>query len=290
MDNCRLCPRHCAVDRKTQAGFCGAFSLPRIGRAALHFYEEPCISGTSGSGAVFFSGCNLKCIFCQNHVLQDGTRGKTTDASELADIFLSLQEQGANNINLVTPTPHLDTIIPALEKARASGLRIPIVYNTNSYMETSSVKLLNGLVDIWLADLKYKDARLSGKLSSASAYYETAMPAIEQMYRQSGELIIDSETNFAVSGVLIRHLVLPGCLFDTRDILSAIKEKFGAGAYLSLMSQYTPTPGLPKPFDRRLTVREYDSAVEFAIGLGLEHVFIQDMSSATFAYTPDFNL
>lgn len=290
MGSCRLCPRHCQTDRTEHTGFCGASSLPRIGRAALHFYEEPCISGKSGSGAVFFSGCNLKCIFCQNKVLQDGSRGKIFDTDELADTFLSLQEQGANNINLVTPTPHLDTIIPAIETARKRGLVIPIVYNTNSYMETESVRRLDGLVDIWLADLKYKDTRLSSRLSAASDYYEVAMPAIEQMYRQSGELLLDPVSSMAVSGVLIRHLVMPGCLFDTRNILSAVKEKYGAGAYLSLMSQYTPTPGLPKPFDRRLTAREYDSAVSFAIEAGLEHVFIQDMSSATFAYTPEFNL
>ena len=290
MDNCRICPRHCHVDRSVQSGFCGASVLPRLGRAALHFYEEPCISGKTGSGAVFFSGCNLKCIFCQNHVLQDGTRGKEFTVQELAGVFLDLQDQGANNINLVTPTPHLDAIIPALEEAKTHGLHIPIVYNTNSYMETESVHRLKGLVDIWLADLKYKDARLAGKLSSASDYYTVAVPAIEEMYAQSGALCIDPETSLAVSGVLIRHLVLPGCLFDTRDILNVIKEKFGADAYLSLMSQYTPTPDLPKPFDRRLTAREYDSAVEHAVGLGLEHVFIQDMSSATFAYTPEFNL
>lgn len=290
MDSCRLCPRHCTADRKERAGFCGAYSLPRIGRAALHFYEEPCISGTSGSGAVFFSGCNLKCIFCQNHVLQDGQKGKVFTAGELADTFLSLQEQGANNINLVTPTPHIDTIIPAIETAKKNGLRIPVVYNTNSYMETESVVRLDGLVDIWLADLKYKDTRLSGKLSSAPRYYEVAMPAIEQMYRQSGQLKKDPDSGLAVSGVLIRHLVLPGCLFDTRNILTDIKEKFGTETYVSLMSQYTPTEGLPKPFDRRLTEREYGTAVEYAIGLGLENVFIQDMSSATFAYTPDFNL
>ena len=290
MDSCRLCPRHCTGDRISHPGFCGAYTLPRIGRAALHFFEEPCISGTKGSGAVFFSGCNLKCIFCQNKVLQDGTRGKVFSVQALTDTFLSLQEQGAHNINLVTPTPHIDAIIPALEQAKLQGLTIPIVYNTNSFMETDSVKRLDGLVDIWLADLKYKDARLSGKLSSAASYFEIALAAIEQMYVQSGELKINPDTSLAVSGVLIRHLVLPGCLFDTRDILSTIKEKFGVGTYLSLMSQYTPTPGLPKPFDRRLTVREYESAVEYAVFLGLDHVFIQELSSATFAYTPEFNL
>lgn len=290
MDSCRLCPRHCRIDRTEQRGFCGADTLPRIGRAALHFYEEPCISGIGGSGAVFFSGCNLKCIFCQNKVLQDGTRGKLFTAEELAEIFLSLQSQGAHNINLVTPTPHIDTIVPALLKARAEGLTVPVVYNTNSFMDVDSVKKLEGLVDIWLADLKYKDRRLAGKLSLASDYFPVAISAIDMMYRQSGGLKIDPRSSLAVSGVLIRHLVLPGCLFDTRDILTFIKEKYGADTYLSLMSQYTPAPGLPKPFDRRLTSREYESAMEYAIMLGLEHVFIQDMSSATFAYTPDFNL
>lgn len=290
MGSCDLCPRHCQVDRELKPGFCGAGSVPRIGRVALHFYEEPCISGSRGSGAVFFSGCNLRCIFCQNKVLQSGERGKSFTVSELADAFLCLQAQGAHNINLVTPTPHIEAIAQALKLAKANGLFIPVVYNTNSFMNTESVRRLDGLVDIWLADLKYKDPRLSAKLSSASSYYEVAMRAIEQMYRQNGELSVDPDTSLAVSGVLIRHLVLPGCLFDTRDILCAVKEKYGADAYVSLMSQYTPTPGLSKPFDRRLTAREYGSAVDFAISLGLEHVYVQDMSSATFAYTPEFNL
>ena len=290
MDNCTLCPRHCAVDRAVRPGYCGAEVLPRLGRAALHFYEEPCISGTNGSGAVFFSGCNLKCIFCQNRVLQDGTRGRLFSPEELADTFLSLQSQGAHNINLVTPTPHLNTIIPALTLAKDRGLTVPVVYNTNSYMEPESVARLEGLVDIWLADLKYKDPRLSARLSSAPNYHAVAEKAIDRMYRQSGPLLIDADTSLAVSGVLIRHLVLPGCIFDTRGVLALRKDKYGADAYVSLMSQYTPTPGLPKPFDRRLTKREYGSAVDFALSLGLEHVFIQELSSATFAYTPEFNL
>ena len=290
MTACRLCPRHCSVDRKEVPGFCGAGPVPKLGRAALHFYEEPCISGTQGSGAVFFSGCNLKCIFCQNAVLRDGQKGRLFAAEELSDVFLQLQAEGAHNINLVTPTPHLDTIIPALRRARAEGLTVPVVYNTNSYMETDTVKELAEYVDIWLADLKYKDPRLAGMLSAAPDYYAAAFPAIHEMVRSRGWLTLDAAANLATGGVLIRHLVLPGCLFDTRDILSALKDTYGREVCLSLMSQYTPTPGLPKPFDRRLTGREYDSAVEYAAGLGLEHVFIQDMASATFQYTPEFNL
>lgn len=290
MINCSLCPRNCKTDRVSQPGFCEAYSIPKIGRAALHYYEEPCISGSSGSGAVFFSGCNLRCIFCQNRVLQDGKHGKDITVDELAYTFLSLQEQGANNINLVTPTPHIDSIICALKIAKKNGLKIPVVYNTNSYIKKESIDRLEGLIDIWLADLKYKDSRLSAMLSSAENYFEIAMPAIEHMYHLSGKLIIDPETSLAVSGVLVRHLVLPGCLFDTRSVLDSIKQKLGSDAYVSLMSQYTPSPGLPKPFDRRLTEREYESVTKYAIDLGLENVFIQDISSATFEYTPDFNL
>lgn len=289
MELCVLCPRQCRIDRTSHKGYCGAEALPKIGRAALHYYEEPCLSGNNGSGAVFFSGCNLKCIFCQNHVLQSGKVGKTVTIDNLTDVFLNLQQQGAHNINLVTPTPHLDTIIPALRNAKMSGLSIPVVYNTNSYMEIDSVISLDGLVDIWLADLKYKDSRLSKQLSFAEDYFEKSIPAIRQMYRQSGKLKMDP-SGIARSGVLIRHLVMPGCVFDTRSVLEFIKNEFGSDAYISLMSQYTPLEGLPAPFNRRITEREYNSAVDYALNLGLSNVFTQELSSATFAYTPDFNL
>lgn len=286
---CDLCPRHCEADRINKLGYCGAGVYSKIGRAALHFFEEPCISGENGSGAVFFSGCNLKCIFCQNHVLQSGEKGLTVTAENLADIFLELQAQKAHNINLVTPTPHINSIILALENAKKRGLTIPVVYNTNSYMEVESIRKLRGLVDIWLPDLKYKDSRLSAKLSFAPDYFSKAIRALSEMYSQSGQLVFDSK-GMAIKGVLIRHLIMPGCVYDSRNILDEIKENFGTTTCISLMSQYTPTESLPSPFNRKITPREYSTAVEYAESIGFSNIYTQKLSSATFEYTPDFNL
>lgn len=286
---CNICPRNCKIDRTAATGFCGCSSVVRVARAALHFDEEPCISGTSGSGTIFFAGCNLKCIFCQNMVLQNGTLGEIFSVRRLAETMLKLQALGAHNINLVTPTPHRDALTEALRIAKSDGLHIPVVYNTNAYETAETIRAYEGLVDIYLPDLKYVDSQLSLKFSRASDYYVTAIEAISEMYRQVGPMTTD-ENGIAVKGVRIRHLVLPGCVFDTRRVLDAIMDRFGVDCPISLMSQYTPIPECRlKPLDRPLTQREYESALDYCISLGFSNVFTQDLSSVGRSFTPPFS-
>lgn len=286
---CTICPRNCNIDRTAASGFCGCSSVPRIARAALHFDEEPCISGTRGSGTIFFSGCNLKCIFCQNMVLQAGTLGEPFSVARLADVMQKLQALGAHNINLVTPTPHRDALLCALRDAKNNGLVIPVVYNTNAYETVETIDAFWGLVDVYLPDLKYHDSRLAARFSHAADYFDTAIEAIAAMVRQVGFLRTD-EQGLAVRGVRIRHLVLPGCVFDTRAVLEAIKDRFGADCPLSLMAQYTPIPQCTqKPLDRKLTSREYDAAVDACLSLGFTDVLIQGLDSVGASFTPPFS-
>ena len=285
---CSACPRHCGVDRTQNTGVCGVGESFFAARAAKHFWEEPCISGTNGSGTVFFSGCNLRCVFCQNKVLQTGLVGQTFSPEELAQAMLELQAIGAENINLVTPTPHVEGICSTLDIAKEAGLTLPIVYNTNGYLSVDTVDKLAKYVDIWLPDLKYHDQRLADRFSSAPKYFEIALSAIERMLFHAGQLILD-ENGKAKKGVLIRHLVLPACVYDTREILSTIAAHFGTETYLSLMHQFTPQPDAKPPLDRRLTKREYENAVRTCLDLGFTRVFIQEAQSATFAYTPEFS-
>ena len=287
--SCEICPRNCQIDRTAAAGYCGCSSVPLVARAALHFDEEPCISGTNGSGTIFFSGCNLKCIFCQNYVLTDGTLGQPVNAHDLAAIMLKLQAKHAHNINLVTPTPHRDTLLNALRIAKDSGLSIPVVYNTNAYETVGTVRAFEGLIDIYLPDLKYVDPRLSLKFSRASDYFDTAIEAIAEMIDQVGFMRTD-ENGIAFKGVRIRHLVLPGCVFDTRNVLDAIKARFGVDCPISLMSQFTPIPECTvKPLDRPLTLREYENALEYCISLGFTDVYTQELTSVGRSFTPPFS-
>ncbi len=287
--SCTICPRTCNIDRSAAAGFCGCSSVVRVARAALHFDEEPCISGTRGSGTIFFSGCNLKCIFCQNMVLQNGTLGEIFSVPRLARTMLKLQAIGAHNINLVTPTPHRDALVEALRLAKNDGLSIPVVYNTNAYETVETIRAYEGLVDVYLPDLKYVDPRLSLIFSKASDYFDTAIEAIAEMIKQTGFLALD-ENGIATRGVRIRHLVLPGCVFDTRNVLDAIKERFGTDCPLSLMSQYTPIPECRmKPLDRPLTRREYDAALDYCLSLGFTNVYTQDLTSVGRSFTPPFS-
>jgi putative pyruvate formate lyase activating enzyme len=289
MTGCNICPRNCRIDRTAAAGFCGCSSLVRVARAALHYDEEPCISGTRGSGTIFFSGCNLKCIFCQNMVLTDGTLGEVFSVPRLAETMLKLQTLGAHNINLVTPTPHRDALTEALRLAKKQGLSIPVVYNTNAYESVETIRAYDGLVDVYLPDLKYVDPRLSLKFSKASDYFDTAIRSITEMFRQVGPMCCDVD-GIAIKGVRIRHLVLPGCVYDTRALLDAIKAHFGTDCPISLMSQFTPIPECTvKPLDRPLTAREYDSALDYCISLGFTNVFTQDLSSVGRSFTPPFS-
>lgn len=259
-----------------------------LGRAGLHFWEEPCISGYGGSGTIFFSGCNMGCVFCQNMPLSRGEVGKEVTEKRLREIFYELIDEGADNINLVTPTHFVPEIVKALS---AEKLPVPVVYNTSSYEEVSTIKMLDGLVDIYLPDLKYKDSGLSKALSKAPDYYKKAVPAIKEMIRQTWECVFDDE-GMMQKGTIIRHLVLPGYLDNTYDIIDAFAEHFNGRAMFSLMSQYTP-PKEHLPYEslnRRLTEEEYEKAVDYMYLSGIEDGFLQELSSAKEEYTPAFDL
>ncbi len=288
MEKCELCPRKCGVDRQNNKGFCRVSDKITLGRAGLHFWEEPCISGYGGSGTIFFSGCNMGCIFCQNMSLSRGEVGKEVTEKRLREIFYELIDQGADNINLVTPTHYVPEIVKALS---AEKLPVPVVYNTSSYENVGTLKMLDGLIDIYLPDLKYKDAVLSKGLSNAPDYYEKAVPAIKEMIRQTGECVFDDE-GMMLKGTIIRHLVLPGYLDNTYDIIDTFAESFNGKAMFSLMSQYTPPKTKLKfeSLNRRLTEEEYEKAVDYMYLSGIEDGFLQELSSAKEEYTPEFNL
>ena len=295
--NCILCPRMCKADRSRAAGYCGCSSVLTAARAALHHWEEPCISGPEkgpgGSGTVFFSGCTLRCCFCQNHKISSGHFGREMTAEELGQVFLRLQDQGAYNINLVTPTQYLPHIISALDQVRFK-LTIPVVYNCGGYERAETVKALKDYVDIWLPDFKYYDNRLAQRYSRAADYFETAAAAIRQMIDQTGAPVYQSVSpGLLAKGVIIRHMVLPGQRRDSIALLEWISGNLPRGRYMiSLMSQYTPFhhsseyPGL----NRRITTFEYRQVVDEALRLGLNRGFMQEKSSAKEEYTPPFNL
>ena len=284
---CKLCPRMCNTDRSQKAGYCGQSEKIKIARAALHFGEEPVISGKEGSGTVFFSGCSMKCCFCQNYPISSEGFGKEISAERLSEIFLELQNQGANNINLVSPTHFVPQIISALDKAR---LNIPVVYNTSGYERVETLRMLEGYIDVYLTDFKYKNREIAEKYSKAPDYYEYAMTALLEMYRQTGKTVV-AEGKMK-KGVIIRHLVLPGCRRDGMEIFRDISERIPpADVFVSLMSQYTPcykASDYPE-INRRITTFEYKKVVEEAEKLGFDG-FMQERTSATLDMTPDFDL
>jgi putative pyruvate formate lyase activating enzyme len=274
-----------------QTGFCRAGSLPRLALASLHLWEEPCISGARGSGAIFFSRCNLACCYCQNHIISQKDTGLDVSVERLAEIFLEQQNRGAHNLNLITPTPYVPQIIEALALARESGLDLPVIYNTSSYDSPETLAALRGWVDIYLPDLKYFSCDLSLALSQAPDYFSHAMTAIETMIEQVGPCRFDAD-GLLRRGVLIRHLALPGHGKDSRRILQAIRDKFGPDVLFSLMNQYTPQPGVKNrpELERCLTDAEYDDLIDFALSLGLENGYIQEGDAASDQFIPDFNL
>ena len=285
--NCTLCPRRCGADRTNgQLGFCRHPDKIYAARAAAHYWEEPVISGSFGSGAVFFSGCTLKCLFCQNGVISQENRGKEISTAHLREIFLKLIDDGVQNINLVTPTHFLPSILPAL----TPKLPVPVVYNCGGYERVETRRELEGLVDIYLPDMKYSDPKLAGILSAAPDYVEIAKAAIAEMYRQVGSAVIEDE--IMQRGMIVRHLMLPGELDNTLGVLDWFSEAFPKGDVLfSLMSQYVPM-GKAKtmpPYDRRITEDEYDAALSYLELLGIENGFTQDFSAATEEYIPDFS-
>ena len=291
MFNCNLCPRKCNTQRKALThsgkGFCNMGENPVIARAALHFWEEPPISGTNGSGTVFFSGCNLKCVFCQNEDISSGCFGKEITVERLREIYLELINQGAHNINLVTGTHFINAIAKSLEEP----LTVPVVYNCGGYESVNSLKLLENKVQIYLPDLKYSDDELAIKYSDAPDYFEIATNAIKEMYRQVGNCEFD-EDGIMTKGVIIRHLILPNNLDNTKRVIDWVKENFNDGEVLfSLMSQFTPNKTCKIPeLSRRLTQEEYDEIEDYLFNSGVEDGFMQELSSAKEEYIPPFNL
>ena len=281
---CSLCPRKCGALRDAaHRGFCGVGDEPVVARAAPHFWEEPCISGTRGSGAVFFTGCALRCVFCQNHDISAGSKGKTVSVDRLRAIFRELEAQGVHNLNLVTASHFLPAVLEALEPVPS----VPVVWNTGGYESIPALRALEGKVQVYLPDMKYMDGALAARLSRAEDYPEVAQAAILEMFRQTGPYVLD-ESGMLVRGVMIRHLVLPGELDNTFSVLDWIREAFRPGDVLvSLMGQYTPN-GLGGP-DRRLTREEYQRAVDYMAALGLLEGYTQELSSAESEYTPPFD-
>lgn len=288
---CTLCPRNCRIDRNLQPGFCGATNNPKLARAALHFWEEPCISGTKGSGTIFFSGCNLACCYCQNHSISTNGFGKEVSVERLSEIFLELQNMGAHNINLVTPTPYFPQIAQAIDLVR-SKMKIPFIANTGGYEKPETIAQFKDYIDIFLTDIKYKSNDISMRYSKASDYFEFSVSSLEQMLKNVGKPIID-QNGILRSGVIVRHLVLPSYRTDSMEILSELKKRFGTEKFiLSLMSQFTPNGCLDEypELNRRLTTFEYNSVVDYALKLGYTNAYMQEKSSAKEEYTPPFDL
>ena len=304
MTDCTLCPRNCHADRvHNKPSVCGVGSEPVIARAALHMWEEPCISGKEGSGTVFFSGCNLGCIFCQNYDIANKKFGKTISIRRLSEIFLELQKKKANNINLVTPTHFVPQIIEALTNAKINGLTIPVVYNSSGYESVETLQMLDGLIDVYLPDLKYFSSVLSSRYSHASDYFEKASLAISEMLRQTGEpLFYTKEGSLLTSdqyddkalickGTIVRHLLLPGCLEDSKAVIKYLHEAFGNCIYISIMNQYTPlkqVSDIPK-LNRKVSPNDYEALVDYAISIGVENGFIQEGDVAAESFIPEFD-
>ena len=284
-EKCNICPRKCGADRSKNTGVCSVGKEIKIARAAPHFWEEPCISGTKGSGTVFFSGCNMKCVFCQNYEISSGGKGKVVTPDRLAEIYYELIEQGVHNINLVTPTHFSKQIIKTLEK----HLPVPVVYNSGGYDSVETLRMFEGKVQIYLPDLKYMSSALAEKYSKAKDYPEVAKKAIREMFRQTGEFILDDD-GIMQKGVVIRHLMLPGQLENTLDVIDWVSDEFGDKVIFSLMSQFTPNENCTLPeLQQTITQEEYNKAVDYMYLCGIENAYVQDFSSAKKEYTPPFD-
>ncbi len=327
MEKCQLCPRNCGADRRGEsvvnyetysestmvknyetyngsttagncethrksesAGYCGMTEDIYVARAALHMWEEPCISGDEGSGAVFFSGCTLRCVFCQNHEIAAGKAGKRITKERLVEIFLELQEKKANNINLVTPTHYILQLAEVITTARSRGLAIPIVYNTSGYEKVESLRMLDGLVDVYLPDFKYVSTELSKKYSNAADYFEVASKALAEMYRQVGEPQFN-EKGIMIKGIIVRHLLLPGYVEDSKNVIEYLYKTYKNGIYISIMNQYTPLLHVKKypEIDRKVTAEEYDEVVDYAVEIGVVNGFVQEEGTASESFIPEFD-
>ena len=288
--NCNLCPRRCGANRTQRAGFCGAGDLVRIALVSLHQWEEPCLVGEKGAGTVFFSYCNLRCVYCQNHEISHGGKGTEVTTERLAEIFLEQQERGAATLDLVTPTHYVPQIIAALDMAKAKGFRLPVVYNSSGYETLETIEALRGYVDIFLPDLKYMDSESGGRYSAASDYFAHASAAIQRMFDITGPVQFNEDGQMT-RGVLVRHMILPGHRKESMAIVKWLWENFGDTIQVSLMNQYTPMYKAceHKEINRRLTTFEYESVVDYALSLGLENAYVQERRSASEEFVPDFD-
>lgn len=289
--NCDICPRECGADRENGAlGVCGCDGRIFISRAAKHFWEEPPISYKNGSGTVFFSGCNLGCVFCQNREISRKMTGKEVTADRLYEIFCELKTQGAHNINLVTPTHYTEQIIPVLKKAKKNKFPLPIVWNSGGYEKASAIDKLRGLVDIYLPDLKYISPETAKRYSGAEDYFKYASQAVDEMVSQAGTPIIHRGT--MRRGVIVRHLILPGHTEESKEIIKYLHTRYGDGIYISIMNQYTPMESIKNTHPeiyRPLTDGEYREVVEYAINIGVKNAFIQEGGTAKESFIPKFD-
>ena len=290
LKNCDICPKECHVDREIELGFCKCGNVLKIARYSRHMWEEPCISGSNGSGTIFFSGCNLKCIFCQNYIISENNTGRNISISEFSDICLELQEKGVNNINLVTPTPYIPLIKEGLILAKKKGLNIPIVYNTSGYEKVESLRELNGLIDIYLPDFKYFDNDLGIKFSKIDNYFEIVSNALKEMYKQVGNPKFNN--NIMTKGVIVRHLLLPSHLDDSKKIIKYLYDNYKDNIYLSIMNQYTPVRKIERfnELNNIVSDKEYDELINYAYDLGVRCAYIQEGKTAKESFIPNFEI
>ena len=288
---CNLCPRKCLIDRSKTLGYCKASDKVKVARSALHYFEEPSISGTNGSGTIFFSNCNLKCCYCQNKEISTDGFGKEVSIERLAMMMLELEERGANNINLVTPTHYVPSIIEAIKIARSKGLSIPIVYNTSGYESVETLKLLDGYIDIYLTDFKYFDNKLGKDLSKCSNYFEVTCKALDEMYRQTGKNSFNKD-GLMTKGIIVRCLVLPTKSDDTKKIINYLYKKYQDNIYLSIMNQYTPVNYIKEyPFlNKTVSEDEYNDIIDYAIDLGIKNAYMQEGGTCSESFIPSFDL
>ena len=290
ISKCEICPRKCKVNRYEKKGYCRCDDKVRIALVSKHYFEEPCISGRNGSGTIFFSNCNLNCIFCQNHDISQGGKGIDVTVERLAEIMLEQQKRGANNINLVTPTMYVEQIIKAIDIAKDDGLNIPIVYNTNGYEEVETIKKLNGYIDIYLPDFKYFTNELAIKYSKATNYFEKVTSVLLEMQSQFDEYVFDGE--IMKKGMIVRHLVLPNHLQNSKNVLKWIKENLRKDIYVSVMAQYFPTYKAigDELIGRKLSFSEYRKIEQYFYGLDIKNGYIQDLGKHEEEFVPDFNM
>ena len=291
LKKCEICPHKCKINRYENYGFCKAKATVKVALFSIHKFEEPCISGKNGSGTVFFSNCNLKCEYCQNYEISQNGKGKEISIEELAEIFLKQQINGADNINLVSPTSYVPQIIEALKIAKSNGLNIPIIYNTNGYENIDTIKMLNGYIDIYLPDLKYANEEIAKKYSKIENYFNIATSAIKEMYEQVGKIVLD-ESGLIKKGVIVRHLVLPGNIENSKRVLKWIDNNLDENIYVSIMAQYFPTYNAKKikELSRKLSKREYKSIEEFLYKSDIENGYLQELGKHEEEYVPKWDV